>query len=173
MPEVANAMTHAPRSAQGGIVLVEALVAALLFIVGVLGMVGALSQSVAYEADAEFRNQATKVASEMMNTIWLSVDRTTATTASTTLAAFSHQASTDGNCAFSGAVSGNSLVTDWTHKIVDGVAGDVTARLPGATEAMQQIVVDTANNNEVTIRLCWQSPKDPAPRQYVLRAYVN
>ncbi len=166
-------MKRLSRSSQSGIVLVEALVAALLFIIGVLGLVGALSQSVAYEADAEFRNQATKVASEMMNTIWLNVDRTTAVTTAASLASFAHLTATDGNCSFSGTASGNTLVTDWAHNLVDGVAGDATARLPGATYAMQQIAVNTGNNNEVTIRLCWQSSKDMAPRQYVLRAYVN
>jgi type IV pilus assembly protein PilV len=166
-------MTNTVRSKQGGVALVEALVAVLLFVIGVLGMVGALSQSLAYEADTEFRNQATKVASEMMNTIWLNVDRTSDATTIASLNTFINLPTTDSNCSFSGNASTNALVTAWTHDIVDGVAGDVTARLPGATYGMQQILVDSTKTNEVTIRLCWQSTKDLAPRQYVLRAYVN
>jgi type IV pilus assembly protein PilV len=166
-------MTKTVRSTQSGIALVEALVAVLLFVIGVLGMVGALSQSLVYEADAEFRNQATKVASEMMNTIWLNVDRTSDAATIASLTSFVNLPTTDSNCSFSGNASTNALVTAWAHDIVDGVAGDVTARLPGATYAMQQILVDTAKSNEVTIRLCWQSTKDLVPRQYVLRAYVN
>ena len=153
--------------------MVEALVAALLFIIGVLGMVGALSQSVSFEADAEFRNEATKAASEMMNTIWLNVDRTTPLTASSSLATFVHQPTSTGTCNFTGAVSGNALVTTWAGRLVNGVVDDVTARLPGASAEMQQITVNAANSNEVTIRLCWQSNTDVVPRQYVLRAYVN
>ena len=153
--------------------LVEALVAVFLFMVGVLGLAGAWSQSLSYEADTEFRSQATKLAAEMMNTIWLNIDRTSVATVNASLLSFAHQQTTDAHCIFSGTASTNALLTDWVSKMTDGEAGNVTARLPGANAAMQQIAVDTANNNQVTITLCWQPSTAAVPRKYVLRNYIN
>ena len=160
-------------SRQGGMVLVEALVAVLLFMVGMLGLAGAWSQSIGYEADTEYRGQATKLAAAMANTIWLNVDRSSPAAAAASLQSFAHLQTSNGNCNFSGTPSANALVTAWAGKITDGQEGDVTARLPGATAAMQQIVVNPANANQVTIALCWQSSTDAVPRQYVLRTYIN
>ena len=165
---------HKNRKKQSGIALVEALVAGLLFIVGVLGLLGALGQTMTIEADSEFRNQAAKLASKMMNTIWLGVNRAGGDVGvQVSLAGFVHQPTTVGYCNFSGSASANADVAGWIQTMTDGQLNDITARLPGASSSMQQILVDTATNNQVTITLCWQSSKDASPRKYVLRSYVN
>jgi type IV pilus assembly protein PilV len=166
-------MARSSRTAQSGVALIEALVAALLLVLGVLGLVGALGQTVSNEADVEYRSQATRLAAQMMSTIWLNVDRSSDAAAAASLQSFSHLASTDAPCRFSGTASSNALVSDWIAKMTDGQDNDVTARLPGATDSMQQIVVLPANNNQVTIILCWQASKDVVARQYVLRAFIN
>jgi type IV pilus assembly protein PilV len=166
-------MARSSRKSQTGIDLIEALVATLLLVLGVLGLVGALGQTISNEADVEYRSQAAKLAAQMMNTIWLNVDRSNDAAVVTSLESFSHLASTDAPCSFSGTASSNALVTDWATRMTDGQDNDVTARLPGATASMQQIVVLPANNNQVTIILCWQASKDVVARQYVLRAFIN
>jgi type IV pilus assembly protein PilV len=164
---------------QQGIVLIEVLVAALLFMLGVLGLIGVAAKTVSSQSDMEYRTQAASLISQMMDTIWLNVDRTSATSVVTSLTAFQHRPVLTGTCDFTGADSGLAAVTDWVAKVQDGaivppatVANPAT-RMPGATTAMQQIQFNAANNNEVTIRLCWQSSKDAAPRQHVMRAYIN
>jgi hypothetical protein len=45
--------------------------------------------------------------------------------------------------------------------------------LPGATAASQQIVVNTANANQVIVTVCWQGPKDVRPRFQRIIGYIN
>jgi Tfp pilus assembly protein PilV len=149
--------------------MIEALVAAMLFVLGILGLVGAMSQTVSNQTDVEIRNQASTLAQDMMNTVWLNLDRTTAATAAASLQAFSHQP-TGTDCGFSGDASANARVSSWVTNITTGSG---LSGLPGATTAMQQILVDTTNNNQVKITLCWQASRDVAPRKYELVSFVN
>ena len=164
---------------QKGIVLIEALVAALIFILGVLGLIGVAAKTVSSQSDMAYRTQAASLISQMMDTIWLNVDRATPATVITSLTAFRHRPVVTATCNFTGTDSSLTSVTDWATKVQDGaiVAGATVAnpatRMPGATAVMQQIQFNAANNNEVTIRLCWQSSTDPIPRQHVMRAYIN
>ncbi|WP_237219049.1 hypothetical protein [Rhodoferax aquaticus] len=107
-------------------------------------------------------------AESMLNTMWLNVDRTTPAATALSLQNFAHLTGTEQACNFAGAASSNNLVTAWVSDVTSGAG-----KLPGSTPAMQQILVDTTANNQVTITLCWQSSGDAAPRQYVLRSYVN
>lgn len=166
-------MMQTTTHSQRGSAMIEALVAVLLFMLGVVGLVGAMGQVVGNQADVQFRGEATKHASEMMNTIWLNVDRTTPATTVASLQGFTHRPVTaDANqpCNFGGADSGNALVTAWVDQITNGTGA---ARMPGSTPAMQQIAFDPATNNQVTITLCWQSSGDVVPRRYVLRSFIN
>lgn len=163
---------------QKGIVLIEALVAALLFMLGVLGLMGVAAKTVTSQSDIEYRTQAASLISQMMDTIWLNVDRTSAASTVTSLTALQHQP--DGaDCEFTGTASTDAAVTAWVGKVKDGAivppatTANAATRMPGATAAMQQIQFTAANNNEVTIRLCWQSSADAVPRQHVMRAYIN
>jgi type IV pilus assembly protein PilV len=167
-------MSYSTISAQRGATLIEALVAALLFLIGVLGLIGVTGQVITNQSDVQFRSQAAKFASEMMNTIWLNVDRTTAASTVASLQGFSHLPTTGGpsNCTFSGTPSTSALVSTWVANIT---AGGALVQLPGADATMQQIWVDPdpTQNNHVTITLCWQASRDVAPHKYVLSSYVN
>jgi type IV pilus assembly protein PilV len=70
-----------------------------------------------------------------------------------TAATFAHQPSGSTACAPSGSASTNAAVTEWL--------AEVAQQLPGATSALQQVVVN-ATTGEVTVRLCWQNGNDPA-----------
>jgi type IV pilus assembly protein PilV len=161
---------HQPRKSQKGMLLIEVLVAMLLFVVGVLGLVKAMAVSQSAQTDAQFRADAAKHASYIVQQIWLTAPRDNSTTFSLGLADFQHQATTDSPCAFSGTASTNALVTDWVTAVQTG-----NERLPGATAAMQQVIVNTAagGNNQVTVNLCWKGPNDTAPRRHTYSAYVN
>ncbi len=159
-------------STQRGATLIEALVAALLFVFGVLGLIGVMGQVINNQSDVQIRSQAAKLASEMMNTIWLNVDRTTAASTTASLQSFAHLPTTGGssNCTFSGAASDSSLVSTWVTNITSGGG---LLQLPGADATMQQIAVDPATNNQVTITLCWKASRDLDTHKYILRSYVN
>ncbi len=166
------------KGSQTGSVLIEVMVAALLFIVGLMGLVGVSGKSVVTQSDIQYRTEATKHASEMIDTMWLNVDRSSPAATSASLLTFQHLPG-GGNCNFNGAASGNAMVTAWVNKIRNGaiippaVIADPATRLPGSSASTQQIVFNAANNNEVTVRVCWRSSNDEVARQHVMRAYIN
>lgn len=163
---------------EGGIVLIEVMVAALLFVVGLLGLLRSAGVTAATQSDVQLRTEASQHVSSIIDTISLNVDRTSEETLATSLALFSHRPAGN-NCDFSGDESTQPLITTWVARITQGAivppanAADPTTRLPGSTAAMQQIVVNAANSNEVTVRLCWRSSNDAVARQHVMRAFIN
>ena len=173
------------RRPQQGMMLIEALIAILIFSIGVLGMIGMGSVAIASQSDAQYRTEAANYANEMASTIALAVARGTYNTAThsftrdATLDTFSHQEVDGGYCSFAGAKSTNPLVTDWVSRISGG--GGPALSLPGATDISQQIVVSTVPGgyNQVTISICWWPPssKNSAIAQvqsrYTLVTYIN
>jgi type IV pilus modification protein PilV len=156
---------------QAGMLLIEVMVAVLLFIVGIMGMVKAMGVSQVAQADAQNRSEAANFASVIVQRMRVMVDNSSAANYKTSLEAFRHRVTTDAACSFSGAVSGNAAVTSWVNDVRTG-----TGRLPGSTTAMQQILVDTTDTtgfNKVTVTVCWQGPNDIQPRRHTYSAYVN
>ena len=155
---------------QGGMLLIEVMVAVLLFVVGILGMVKAMGVSQVAQADAQNRSEAANFASVIVQRMRVMADTSNAANFQTSLQAFRHQTS-GSNCAFSGTASSNAAVTSWVNDVTTG-----SGRLPGSTAAMQQILVDTTpatGYNKVTVTVCWQGPNDLQPRRHTFSAYVN
>jgi type IV pilus assembly protein PilV len=158
---------------QGGFFLIEAMVAILIFALGILGLVALGGAAVASQSDAQYRTEASGLADAIAAEMAVNLDRTDETTKFPSLAQFSHHPTTDGYCAFSGApVASNAIVKgiiDRAGNAASGVAG-----LPGATTAMQQVLVAPAGvYDRVEITLCWKTPTDAAPRKHTLVTYIN
>ena len=152
--------------------MIEALIAILIFCLGILGMVAMGGAAIGAQSDAQYRTDAAKWADNLAAEIALTVDRGSAAGLSASLASFAHQTA-GANCAFSGTASPNSVVTNW---ISDLSSPSVTqAALPGATSAGQQVKVDSsaAAFNRVEITICWKAPADVAMRSHTLVTYIN
>lgn len=150
--------------------LLEALVAILIFSLGVLGMVGLSARAIQAGTDSEFRSEAARMTSLLASRIALNVDRQDMVNS---LTSFAHQTSTDASdtrqCTFSGTASNNSVVTDW-------VANTVLASgkgLPGTAATNIQVAFASASFNRVTITLCWRAPSDLEFHRYQLVSYIN
>ena len=162
---------------QRGFLIIEALIAILIFSLGILGLIAMGSTAVGAQSDARFRTDAAALADEIAGLMAVTAGRSTAplygapdTTLQLSLAAFAHQTTgvaSAAGCNFGGG-AGNALVTNWANGVVAG-----PRRLPGATLANQQILVNTAAFNQVTITLCWQGPNDQAMRRHTLVTYIN
>lgn len=159
-------------SKQHGFMLLESLLAILIFSFGVLGMVAINARSVQAAADAEYRAEAARLADEIAGRIALEVDRGAARDNPVAVAAaiaadlpnFVHRPG-GANCAFTGANSAEPAVTNWTAR---------AAGLPGGNGAnRQQILVNIAQFNRVAITVCWQAPSDQALRNHTLVTYIN
>lgn len=59
-------------NSQAGVALLEVLVAILLFSFGILGLIGLQARAIGYSTDADDRNRAAMLASELASTMWLS-----------------------------------------------------------------------------------------------------
>lgn len=166
--------------AQGGFFLIEAMVAILIFALGILGLVAMGGTAVSSQSDAQYRTEASSLADAIAGQIALGIDRTgDDATKAASLATFAHQptpapTTIPAPCSFTGtALDGTSAPT--VFPLLNRAAnGTTTPGMPGATAANQQIFIDGAGNfNRVVITLCWKTASDSAWRRHTLVTYVN
>lgn len=164
------------KTSQSGMMLIEALIAILIFSLGILGMVAMGSVAIAAQSDAQYRTEAANYANEIASEIAIGMAQGNY---AASLPNYAHQPAAGGYCSFAGAASAQPIVTDWVNRVA-GVT-DPKRGLPGATLTSQQIMVDTtpgAGFNRVTITICWQPPSSKAVafapmHQYQLVTYIN
>lgn len=172
------------RHGQQGAFLLEALIGAMIFLLGALTMIALQASSIAIQNDSQYRTEAGNLVDQILGEINLNSRDATGVVNAVTLAGFAHQPTggtttcrllaTDANadtdcCNFSGQASASAVVTNW----VSAVSTTAATRLPGSTAARQQIVVNTATGNQVAVTVCWQGPKDARPRFHRVIGYVN
>ena len=126
------------RGTQEGLLLIEALVALLIFSLGILAIIGLQAQSIRHSADAKFRADAGFLASQIIGYVW--ADRAN-------IAQYSHRPN-GGVCSPGGSASGNANVQAWLV--------NVNALLPGADGTRQSIAIDAATRR-ITVSICWES----------------
>jgi type IV pilus assembly protein PilV len=178
MPKFRRKMKASYLKNQAGVFLLEALIAILIFAFGILGIVALGATAINAQSDAEYRTEASNLASEILGNIAANVKRNKRLEPKvgyevdpTELVKFGHQSVTSaGLCEFSGPVSTEPLVLAWADHA--GVTSATTRALPGA-EDKQQIIVDLAANNRVTVTVCWKAPNDAAMRRHTLVAHIN
>ena len=168
--------------AQSGFMIIEALIAILIFSLGILGMIAMGGTAIGAQSDARYRTDATRLAENMANRIEVNAVRSSdpslavrETALSDSLAVFSHQPGGK-DCNFSGTASGSPLVTDWVDEVM--TVGARVPGLPGAVEAGQQILITNtaAGFNRVQITVCWKDPGTAAGtpmRRHTLVTFVN
>ncbi len=141
---------------QGGSVILEAMIAMLIFSVGILGLIGMQATAVANVSDAKYRADATFFADQIIGQMWAS--RVSATTASGVTSY-----TIDPSFTWPGGTP-NPVVTTWAG--ASGVAGS----LPNAGAT---IAIDAASHQQATVTIWWQPPKAAASHVHTAVAYVN
>jgi len=163
---------------QRGFFLIEAMVAILIFALGILGLVAMGGTAVSSQSDAQYRTEASSIADAIAGEIALGVNRTSEATKVASLAAFAHQpnpapTTSPAPCSFSGAAI-NGVAQPGVQALLDRATGGGPLGMPGATVANQQIFVDAAGTfNRVVITLCWKTASDTAWRRHTLVTYIN
>lgn len=177
--------------------MIEALIGIVIFLMGVLAMIALQASSIAIQTDAQYRNEASNLADQILGQINLGARDPNGAVVAGTLGGFAHNPTggtttcrllaTDANantdcCNFGGGVvSLNPLVTNW----VAAVSTDPATRLPWPDAAtanrQQQIQINTfvipttppENYYQAIVTVCWQGPKDARPRFHRVIGYVN
>ena len=164
-------MTLRRPAQQRGFFLVEAMVAILIFALGILGLVAMGGTAVSSQSDAQYRTEASSLADAIAGQIALGINRAgvdetaRAANKAASLAAYAHQAGGP-PCASAGAATGPGPVLNLLNQ--------AQAILPGANPAYQQIIIDGLGSfNRVEITLCWQTASDLVPRRHTVVTYVN
>lgn len=144
---------------QSGMFLLEALIAILIFSLGILGMVAMGGTAIAAQSDAQYRTEAANYANNIASQIALNVDPANI---QGSIQAFAHQPISTGYCSFAGAASTSPVVLGWVDQVRGAVAG--TPGLPGATSTSESIAVNTAQPGytTVTVTVCWKPPSTSA-----------
>jgi type IV pilus assembly protein PilV len=156
-------LNHRRRQAQSGVLLLEVLIALLIFSLGVLGLVGLQANAAKQSSQSKYRADATLLANELIGQMWV-----TSRTYATLYASFTSDA------------TGGATYNTWKAK--------VQAELPGADSypplvtvaqiaplpaivAGAQVPSTLLPSTRVTITMRWKAPGEPAsdpPHSFVL-----
>lgn len=148
-------MTSRKSRYQSGIVLLEAMIAIMIFSFGILGLLGVQANAVKIVLAAKNRADASNLVDQIVGQMW--ADRPN-------LANYAHMAVPGASpCTPGGAASANANVINWVSL--------VSATMPGATAMTQQITV--AAGNVVTVTVCWQLPQETTPHNFSETAQIN
>jgi len=151
--------------------LLEGLIAVLIFSMGILAIVGMQAAAVKASSDAKYRSEAGLLANQLLGAMWVS-DRTPAILQ----AAF---ASPSGTAYVPWAWAGTDSANPGTQTVP--AAGTVLATLPGAqanppTVTVTDISSATSRVSQVTITIQWLAPNETAsatPHRYSVIAEIG
>lgn len=133
---------------QSGALLLEALIAILLFSLGILSLVGMQAAAIGNVSEAKYRSDASFLANQLIGQIW--VNRTNIA-----------------DYAYGGSGAPPDVLTDWVDQ--------VKASLPGASDNLPTVTI--LGGNTITVTLQWQRPEDKAkklaPHGYTATTTIN
>jgi type IV pilus assembly protein PilV len=138
------------RNGASGFMLLEALIAILIFSIGILALVGMQATATRESGDAKYRSEAALLANELIGNMWTS-DRTTATL----------QANFN---------TGGAQYLAWLNN-------SVTAALPGVAANPPNVVIDATGI--ATIQIFWVVPGEqnrfggPLKHKYTIVAQIQ
>ena len=144
------------RGQQAGVMLLEALIAILIFSVGILAIVGMQATAIQDMGEAKYRTEAAFLANRIVAEMWGSMG-TNPAQVQANLGAY----------AYAGSGTPPPMIADWV--------GTVQDRLPGANDFPPIIAVGAANDVTVTVR--WRAARDKSEgataHSYQAIAYLN
>ena len=141
-------LKHSAIKQQGSVIL-ESLIAILIFSVGILAIVGLQGVSIKNIAGAKYRTDASLLANQIIGGMWVA-DKSSATALQANF----------------NSPAGAKYLT-WTSSVQLALPGVVS----GVGGTMPIIVIDS--NNEATITIYWQSPGEAAPHKHLTKARIN
>jgi type IV pilus assembly protein PilV len=148
------------KTAQTGSVILEALIAILIFSMGILALVGMQATAINNVADAKYRSTAGFLADQLVGTVWATRLNTTVANASNVMAASPDPTFACNPC---GAANGNAYTQAWA-------ASGVAVELPKGTATI------AINGAQVTATITWLPPNagaGAAVHRHVVSTFIN
>ena len=151
------------KSKQIGSVILEALIAILIFSLGILSLVGMQATAITTVSDAQYRSTAGFLADEMVGTIWATRQNSTTINQSDVMNANPDSTFQCGPCSAASNV-GNAYTQAW-------FSNEVSAELPNGAASIVMVTFNASSM--VTVTVGWQSPKDASPHRHVVSTFIE
>ena len=148
---------------QRGSFVLEALIAILLFAIGVLAIVGLQAASIKNAAGAKYRTDASLLANQVIGQMWID-DKSNAALA----ANFCGSAPASGVCAPPAVAV--ACAADGANYLAWASAVEQT--LPGVSNVNAPTITMCSDNSAI-VTVYWQSPNENAPHNYSTVATIN
>ncbi|MDD4929105.1 MAG: type IV pilus modification protein PilV [Gallionella sp.] len=149
---MSTAHNMASKNSQQGSVLLEALVAFLIFSMGILGVIGLQATAINNTLDARFRSDAAFLANQIIAQMWTDP----------IITASGYDVDTTYACVACSSTNGNANTRAWATQIQGSNVH--LPFLPGVTDTANQpsIVITQLPSgvNQVTVTLTWVSPQN-------------
>lgn len=149
------------RKRQSGVMLLEALIAILIFSLGVLGLVGMQASAVRASRDAQFRSDAGLLADQLIGQMRTS-DRTPSIL----------QENFQGSTLPAENATLNKPFDIWAKQVADGLPGVRALPLSPVVTVTPGLVGPPSTASQVTITVRWQAPSETTPHTYQVVAQI-
>lgn len=143
---------------QTGSVILEAMIAILIFSIGILALVGMQATAINNVADAGHRTTASFLANQMVGTVWATRQNAVVATASNVMSATPDPSFACNPC--NTTSNGNAFTQAW-------VASGVAADLPQGTASI------AISGAIVTVTIGWQPPTATAAHRHVVSTFID
>ncbi len=152
--------TRPSKGAQQGSILLEALIAFLIFSMGILGVIGLQATAINNTLEARYRTDAAFLANQIIAQMWADALPVTTTTPTSYVIRPTYA------CNPCKSNNGNANTQAWVAQIQSGF-------LPGVTDAANQPSIAIVGN-QVTVTLLWQSPQSQSvSHNYVTKTEIQ
>ena len=142
------------RAREEGVMLIEALIAILIFSIGILAVVGMQATAIKNVTESKSRSEAAFLAEELMAQMWIDQNISTGAvqvnTSNVTVANYNYPG------------SGSVPARLGTISPPTGWIGRVTTKLPGATTVLPKVTITnpTPSGATVKVEIFWQLPEE-------------
>jgi len=142
------------RNRQQGVMLIEALIAILIFSIGILAAVGMQGVAIKNVTESRSRSEASLLAGELLAQMWMDQNINVVTGVNTSNL-------TTANYNYAGAGTPPARLGTFTPP-VSGWIGRVVTKLPGATTTLPKVTITNPTNAGATVKIeiFWQAPEE-------------
>ena len=154
--------------------ILEAMIAVLVFSLGILGIVGLQAASIKASTDAKYRSEASLLVNELIGRMWVS-DRSQA-------ALQANFSSPDGGAYQAWGWVGSGAADVGTQaaptkgtvlEVLPGAAANLPTISIAAVDPAEVTVPPTPSTSLVTVTVSWQSPGDATAHHYTAVAQIG
>jgi len=128
------------RKNQSGVMLLEALIAILIFSIGILGIVGMQASTIKASRDGKFRADAALLANELVGQMWVG--------------------NRDGATLQGNFQTGGAIYTPWATRVATTLPGAGATENPPQVTVVPGVVGPPQTSSTVTVVVRWQAPNE-------------